>query len=100
MTGAWWVVWGARRQGSARTPGTDSMVADVGAPLEYAVGRILEAKLARLRTVKGYQRNLLLIWSGYFFADSARVGEILAGFNLTVQDVDAILLINDASNVH
>jgi hypothetical protein len=94
------VVWGAMLQGSAKIPNTDTMGADVGATLEYALGRILDAKLPRLKNVNGYERKLLLIWSGYFFADSARVKEILDTRNLTVQDVDSVLLIDDASDVH
>ena len=86
--------------GSARIPGTDTMLADVEATLKYALGRILEAKLRRLKNITGYQRKLLVIWNGYFFADATRVKEVLDSRGLTAQEVDSILFIDDSSTVH
>jgi hypothetical protein len=94
------VQWGAMLQGGARIPETDTMVADVSATLQYAIGRILDAKLPRLKKVTGYTRKLLLIWSGYFFADGERLKEILDARKLTAQDVDTILLIDGDSELH
>jgi hypothetical protein len=75
------------------------MVADIGATLEYSLDRILKAKLPRLKKLTSGQRKLLLIWSDYFFAEPGRVKEILDARNLTVQDVDSILLIDSSSDV-
>jgi hypothetical protein len=94
------VVWGAMLQGAAGIPNTDKMLADVGATLKHAIGRILDRKLPRLKSVTGYQRKLLLIWSGYFMADAASVKEVLDTRKLTTQEVDSILLIDDASEIH
>lgn len=94
------VVWGAMLQGAARIPNIDKMVADVGATLEYAIGRILDAKLPRIKNITGYRRKLLLIWSGYFMADAARVKEVLDARKLRTQDVDSILLVDGDYDIH
>jgi len=68
--------------------------------LNYALKRILDAKLPRLKKVTDYNRRLLLIWSGYYFAEATAVKEILDRRKLTAQDVDSILFIDDGSILH
>jgi hypothetical protein len=77
------------------TPDGQAMIADVMRTLEYALGRILDAKLPRLKPITGYRRKLILIWTDYFFADAERVTEVLSERKLTTADVDSILLILD-----
>ena len=94
------VTWGGMLQGGAKIPNTETMVADVQATLQYTIGRILDAKLPRLKKVNGYNRKVLLIWSGYFFAEADRVKEVLDARKLTTQDVDTILFIDGNSELH
>lgn len=61
--------------GTARIPNSDKFAADVDATLRYATNRILEAKLPRMATVSGYDRKVLLVWSGIPFAAASDVGE-------------------------
>lgn len=46
-------------------PDGKAMIADVVRTLEYALGRILDAKLPRLKPITGYRRKLILIWTDW-----------------------------------
>lgn len=94
------VVWGAMLDGSARIPGTDKMLADINATLEYALERILKKKLPRLKKLTGYRRKLLVVWNSYYFADATRVKEILDSYSLSDQEVDSIFFVDDSSTLH
>jgi hypothetical protein len=94
------VSWMAGLDGSAMTPDGTAMIADVMRTLDYAIGRILNAKLPRLKNISGYNRKLILIWSDYFFADAIRIKELLSKWNLTREDVDTLILIDATSKVN
>lgn len=93
------ISWMAGLDGSTLTPDGEGIIADVMKALEYTIGRTLDAKLPRLKNLTGYDRKLLLIWSGYLFADTERVAEILSNRNLTVDDIDTIILIDQSSEI-
>ena len=94
------ISWGAGLDGTARTPDGEGMIADIMATLRNSLQRILDAKLPRIKSVPGYQRKMLLIWSEYFYAEPERLREILQEKRLTTHDVDTILLIDGQSEVN
>jgi hypothetical protein len=47
---------------SSRIPGTQTITADIQARTDYALDRILSAKLPRLKAVKGFSEKVLIIW--------------------------------------
>jgi hypothetical protein len=61
------------------------MIGEIMPVLEYAIGRILKAKLPRMKNVIGYKRKLILVWSDYFYAEPERVTEVLMKHNLTTK---------------
>jgi hypothetical protein len=79
--------------GTGPIPDGTAMIAEIGPTLEYTVDDALQDKLPTLRALTGYDRKILLLWTDYFFADVASVGEILTTRCLTPTDLDAIFLV-------
>ena len=84
----------------ATAPGpTGSLSADVRSNLEFALDRVLSAKLPVLATLTGYSRRILLIWRDYLFAEPEMLKDILATHSLTADKVDTILFATE-SGIH
>ena len=67
------------------------MAVDVRANVEFAIDRILAAKLPRLASLTGFDRRVLLVSRNYLFAEPQMLKEILETRNVTREQVDTVL---------
>jgi hypothetical protein len=78
----------------AKIPNSNQMIGDIQESVTFAVNRILDAKLPKLAKLTGFNRRVLLIWSGFALAEAYEVKKALALRKLSVADVDAIFFID------
>jgi hypothetical protein len=77
------------------TMGADQehLAADVEHTLRYSLDRMLADKLPKLAKLTDYDRRILLVWRGYFFAEPSTLKRLLAERKLSKADLDSILLV-------
>lgn len=94
------VTWMVGIDASVRAGDGKSLGADIRANVQFAVDRIMEAKLPRLRALGGYDKKILIISNGYLFADAECVAVALRNHNLSDGRIDSVLLIGSDGVVH
>jgi hypothetical protein len=78
----------------ARIPHSNKRIGDIQESVTYSVNRILDAKLPKLAKITGFDRRILLIWSGFVLADASEVVKAIALRNLSITDVDAVFFVD------
>jgi|ERR1035438_823126 hypothetical protein len=80
-------------KGTDCLPNSNERVGDIGANIEYAVRRILDAKLPKMRTLPRHERKVLLVWSDYTFAKPEEVGQAVTKVYPRDGGLDAVFFI-------
>jgi len=85
----------------ASIPGTATSYSDVRANLDYALDRVLAAKLPRLQPLSGqYDKRVLLIWLAYPMWDFTDLYESVKSKPTKPDELDGILVVDHEGQVH
>lgn len=74
-------------------PGTEKMSADIQANIDYAVKRVLDAKVPRLTVLKNFNKRVLIIYSNHLFGSADRVQDSINKNMEQIENIDKIFLL-------
>jgi hypothetical protein len=75
-------------------PHSSDIAGNIAANIDYAVRRILEAKVPKMKALPTGQRKVLLVWSDYALADAKEVSRAIGQFCPNDGDLDGVFFID------
>lgn len=79
--------------GRTNLPKGPEIVANIQAIIDYAIDRILSAKIPRLIALAGYNKRVLVVVLEYFFADEENVSKSMARHKKALDQIDTLYLV-------